>query len=410
MSPRPENHGGIPKSKQSGRRARRTASDQRPEERNVIFGLFNGPLDRTSPEPLHAQLASHIRRAILEGRLLPGERLPAESDVCTALSVSRNTVIRAMNDLRGEGLLYRERGSGTYVRSLMERPAVRQDTLRLGVVSPALSLPANDPYLSGVLSGISAALQDVNAVAVLGSRAANPSSDYFQEITRRDIDGFLVIAPRKEHRNTLSVLARNGIPFVLVGAALEEDWDAVLADNQTGTRTAVEHLHALGHQRIALFTGPRSAFDSEARWTGFRKACSDFMIEVPTAWDVELANESEWEADIRRTLGRWMRSNNPPTALLAAGFPLLLASVRTLKALSVEIPARLSLVGFDDYAVAEYIEPALTTVRQPLEAMGASAVRLLAGRIRGEIGGQAVRQVLPVDFVVRKSTAGPPRP
>lgn len=395
---------GIPRSKRRGNG--RTRPGPAPATVDTVLAeLFGAPLDPKAPEPLFAQIASRLRHAIQTYKLLPGERLPSEPEICRFLGVSRNTVMRAVNTLRAEGLLYRERGSGTYVRDL---PAAQGRTpLRFGIVSPTSRLSMFDLYLGGILSGLSGTLQELDAVAVLGSPSVNPSSDYFTEITRRDIDGFIVITPSPRDRGAVAVLAKNHVPFVVVGADFDQAWDAVTTDNRLGMRLALRHLWDLGHRRIGLVAAPDYDYDSAERWEGFLQTWTAEGPEGVQPLLLRLTEIGRWEDEIQSALADWLRLSSPPTAIITAGLTITTAALHTLRCLGVRIPEDVSLVGYDDYTLMEYLSPPLTTIRQPLAALGATAARLLAAKVRGQVP-TAVHHVLPVELVVRGSTAPPP--
>lgn len=373
----------------------------------VFAELFLPPLDPHASKPLYEQISNRLRDAIGAYKLLPGSRLPSESELCKMLGVSRNTVMRAINDLRDEGLLYRERGSGTYVRHAPKHPMDLQPTLHFGIVSPTSRLTMTDLYLSGILDGLSHSLNEVGAVAVLGSPSINPSSNFFREITRRDIDGFIVIAPSQHDLGAVSVLAKNGVPFVVIGADFTPEWDAVTSDNRLGIRLAFDHLRSLGHTRIGFICAPDHDFDSGERWKGLEEAWRDAEPADGRLLTLRLTTIDRWEEEITRTLAIWLEAPNPPTAIVGAGLPMTLISLRTLHTLGVSVPKEISIVGYDDYTMMEYLAPPLTTIRQPLAAMGATAARLLAAKVRGEAP-VPVHHMLPVELVVRGSTA-PPR-
>lgn len=394
----------IPRSKQKSNDLQPYSLSRAPQT-DVLTELFTVPLNPQGPDPLYDQIAGRIRMAIQMHKLLPGTRLPSEMELCSLLGVSRNTVMRAVNGLREEGLLFRERGSGTYVRHAPNQSTKSLPTARLGIVSPTSQLSMDDLYLGGILSGLSQALKDIGAVALLGSPSINPSSDYFTEITRRDIDGFIVIAPSQRDRNAVAVLARNNVPFVLVGADFDPEWDAVTTDNQMGVRLALEHLTAMGHERIGYIGAPGLDYDSSERWEAFHESLGPRAAR----FSLRLSAKTDWEEQISQMLTDRLQGPEPLTAVITGGYPISLAAMRAFQRLRVTVPHTVSLVGYDDYTMMEYLSPSLTTIRQPLGSMGALAARLLTARVRGQIQ-DPVHHVLPVELVVRGSTAPTAQP
>lgn len=187
---------------------------------------------------------------------------------------------------------------------------------------------------------------------------------------------------------------RPGLPMVTLDRPVP-GCDAVHADHVEGGRLLARHLRALGHERVALLHGPDDLPSARARRRGFLDA---FAPALPM-WQCDAGFTHELPVDARRLLAA-----GGFDALVCANDAVAIGAVRQLRQAGACVPQDVSVVGFDDIPWAPLMDPPLTTVAQPLRAIGAAAVRLLLERIADPR--RATRQVvMPVELVVRASTA-----
>ncbi len=204
-----------------------------------------------------------------------------------------------------------------------------------------------------------------------------------------------------------SQLRTRGIPFVIVDPAGEpmHDTPSVGTTNWNGGLTATRHLLALGHTRIAAIGGPEDILCSRARLDGFRAAMDAAGVGV----DHTLVSNGRFAVEEGIARGRALLSQpNPPTAIITGNDLQALGVYQAARELRRHIPDDLSVVGFDDLPVAQWVGPPLTTVRQPLVEMAETAAEMVLAMARGETPSQA-RVELSTELVVRESTS-PPRP
>ncbi|WP_431279579.1 LacI family DNA-binding transcriptional regulator [Leifsonia poae] len=204
-----------------------------------------------------------------------------------------------------------------------------------------------------------------------------------------------------EHRQQLRT--RN-IPFVVVDPAGDPPADvpAVGATNWAGGVTATRHLIGLGHRRIGVISGPTDLMCSRARVAGYQSA----LAEAGLPYVVELAGSGAFsQADGEREARRMLALRDRPTAIVAGNDLQALGVYDAAAALGLEIPADLSVVGFDDVRPALWARPPLTTVKQPLQEMAEEATRMALRLRSGDIDN--ARLELATSLVVRQSTAAP---
>jgi LacI family repressor for deo operon, udp, cdd, tsx, nupC, and nupG len=208
----------------------------------------------------------------------------------------------------------------------------------------------------------------------------------------------------------LRVLAAiaESIPTVAIASRVEAlKLHSVDIDNRGGGRLATTHLIENGHRAIATITGPLDWPSAQARLEGTREALRDAGVEAKLA----VASTGEWGVEAGRSaMAELMRSGDRFTAVFAQSDLLALGAIAELQARGLSVPGDMSVIGYDDIPVARYMSPALTTVRQPMNEVGATAVRLLTQELAGPSPSGRKRrrhQLVDVSLVVRQSVAGP---
>lgn len=202
-------------------------------------------------------------------------------------------------------------------------------------------------------------------------------------------------------------LESRSIPHVLVDTAgeLPAGVPVVGSNNWNGALLATRHLLDLGHRRIAVISGPQDVLCSRARVDGFRSAHADAGVEV----DPSLVRFGTFEVEGGYRYGYELLSRpDRPTAIFAGSDLQALGVLRAARDLRLEVPRDVSVVGYDNLPLMQWITPSLTTVDQPLHEMARAATRIVVALGRGEAP-PPLRVELATDLVVRESTAPPPR-
>jgi DNA-binding LacI/PurR family transcriptional regulator len=202
-------------------------------------------------------------------------------------------------------------------------------------------------------------------------------------------------------------LATRGIPLVLLDPTGEPDLQvpSVGAGNWSGGLAATRHLLELGHRRIAIITGPDFALSSRARLDGYRTALD--MAGVPVDPDLISRGDFVIEGGLAQA-HRLMRLPDPPTAIFACNDGQATGVYHAAHQLGLRIPEDVSVVGFDDLPSTRWMNPPLTTIRQPLAEMAAAATTMLVTLAQSEPLTQS-RIELGTELIVRESTARPAR-
>ena len=332
------------------------------------------------------------------------------TSIAAQAGVSVSTVSKVLNGRTDVAPATRER-IGLLLRRHGYQPGSQ---LGFGVVDLLLGagfhLPGtlrHSPWAEQLIQGATEAAAEAGySVVVNAVSSASEFHRWLELATVRGTHGALSVLhlPRGAE---LQQLAAAGIPVVVIDPAEEPgpDTRSVGTTNWQGGLTATRHLIELGHRRIAAIAGSAGLWSSQARLDGYRAA----MHEAGLAADDRLIRRDKFTvAGGRRQAAHLLRLTDRPTAIVAANDDQAFGVLQALRDLALRAPEDLSVVGFDDVLIAAWAAPPLTTVRQPLAAMAATAVRMLGAS--GSGAAQAHHVELATTLVIRDSTAPPPGP
>jgi DNA-binding LacI/PurR family transcriptional regulator len=333
-------------------------------------------------------------------------------DIAVATGVSRSTVSRILSSAPLQVPVSRETRERVLAlaRELGYRPNPLARALR---GAPTMLLGAivrdiTDPFFAGAIEAISSAARarGYNIVLGLAHARATEAQELAAVLEARQVDGILVLGDMGDQPRLLADLAESLVPVVAMWQGTTLDLiPGVQVDNGLGIRTAVEHLVGLGHRRIA-FIGGRLLGDIRERQGAYVEAATAILGEIPAGYVQRVANTPEGG---EAALAALLHVTPRPTAIVASTDTLAIGVLRAALLRGVRVPAELSVIGFDDIAMASVTVPSLTTVRMPTAAMAAEAIELLVGEAGDESGEHAIVRVFPPSLVVRGSTAAPPQ-
>jgi len=329
-------------------------------------------------------------------------------DVAALAGVSIATVSRVLNDRPDVAPATRElvlnyvRDLG-YMSNRNARALAGKQTGLIGLVVPF----ARDGFFSEIIEGASEAVYERDARLVLCPTHHHKGREVsmLEHLMHGTTDGSLLVLPL-ESIAELREIQRVDLPFVVIDPStpLDEDVPVVAATNWAGGRKATEHLIGLGHTRIGVITGFRGWCASIDRLAGYHSALMAAGIPIIP----EYVREADfWIEGGGRAARELLALPSRPTAIFAMSDAMAVGTLAAARELGIQVPAELSVVGFDDIAMAALAYPALTTISQPLQEMGRLAVTLLYRQIAGQPL-DANRAELSTKLVVRDSTAPPP--
>lgn len=379
------------------------------------------PVDKEDPLPRHVQVQRILRDMVTNGHLKPGDKIPAEVDIAVQMGVSKMTVNKALLSLTASGLFIREVGRGTFVApprngDLQPAPAdLDRPRIALSFVEGARNVLQSD-YYGNLYRGVTEALEPYLAATSddgpcvdlhLGALAAR---DYMDEEEREPADGRLIVAPRAESIASIEALWQHGKAVLVVGASWPSmGVPSVDSDNIGGAAEAVQHLVELGHRRIAMLLAEEETANIQDRLTGYRRALA--RARLPHSDDYEVRAQEMWRigGTAREHLKRLLSSPEPVTAIFAAGHYLALDAANVVREAGLRIPEDVSVIGYDDPVSAQLVYPPMTSIRQPLVEMGRRAAERLLRMVFRQETRNVIREMLPAQLVIRRSTAAPPQ-
>jgi DNA-binding LacI/PurR family transcriptional regulator len=329
-------------------------------------------------------------------------RRPTLDEVALRAGVSRSVASRVINNTRDVSPNARD-AVRKAVRELgyVPNPTARAlATSQAGAVLLAVSHDDPglfaDPFFAHIIVGINAALEKTDLVLMLLLADTERGRERLERVLRsRRADGIMLLALHGE--DPLYRLAqRLELPTVLGGRPLHgEPAFYVDADNRGGARVATEHLIASGRRRIAAITGRQDTQVGVTRHQGYREAMALAGLDGSRT---ELSDFTETGG--AEAMARLLERCPDLDAVFAESDSMAAGAVRTLKAAGRSVPDDVAVVGFDDLPIARTTDPALTTIHQPVQALGREMAKMLIDLMAGE---QPVPLLLPTHLVVRAS-------
>lgn len=289
-----------------------------------------------------------------------------------------------------------------YRPNRLAKSLVTRTTHSIGVVPPKLHRDMLlSPFIQQALNGIVNVAEELHQDLVLftGSERNRPDS-VANDLLDSRIDGVIFIAPHAESQ-VVELLADRNFPFAVVASGRNVSGPGFEIDNECGATLLLEHLWQLGHRRIAHVAGRHQAMDSRARTEAYLSFMQRKGLDVPPEYvlQTDFFYQGGYDA-----APRLLSLPEPPTAIFAANDDTALGVIDCAKNMGRRIPEDLSVVGFDDTEAAAKADPPLTSVRQPVEEMGARAMRAVVARVQGlPVEGHR----FPTALVIRQSTCPP---
>jgi len=217
-------------------------------------------------------------------------------------------------------------------------------------------------------------------------------------------DGVILTPPHSDNLLITALLRRENIPFAQIGSTGEGGGIALIMGDEGAARAATRYLMDLGHKRIGFIKGA-----AEYKLSSWRKAGWKAQMEEAGLPNEDLCAEGDFTYDSGVTAARQLLALDPkPTAIIASSGHMAMATVQVAREMGLEVPRDLSVVSFDNTPMTLFTSPALTAIDQPVAKTTALAVELIVAAKRGEDLPEGPT-IVPAGFIVRDSTAPPPR-
>ncbi|GIF06872.1 LacI family DNA-binding transcriptional regulator [Actinoplanes siamensis] len=315
--------------------------------------------------------------------------------IARVAGVSVPTVSRVLNGRDGVSPATRERVEELlHDHGYRARPARSAPVALIDVVFPEFECAWETEQIRGIEAAASAAGV---GIVVSSLRGGAPGTEQLLRRLRLGRTDGVILAAGSSTDAVRSALRSLNVPVVALdpAARVADDVPTVDAANFAGAHRATRHLLELGHRRIAMIAGAAELRCSQARLDGYRAALGSGGLVERGNFD----HASGLAAGLRL-----LARDDRPTAIFASNDNMALGVYEAARQLGVAVPARLSVVGFDDVPNARWASPPLTTVRQPLRDMGHRAAGTLLALVRGEAV-DTPHVEMTTDLIVRESTA-----
>jgi LacI family transcriptional regulator len=328
-------------------------------------------------------------------------------DVARKAGVSVSTVSHVVNHTRRvlpetRKLVEAAIASVGYQTNTLARSLKTATTKSVGIAISAIS----NPYFSDIICAIETECARLGLMVFLSDTHDDPERELnvVKALHQRRVDGIILAPSPDPLERTLRYIEAAGIPCVLVDRMPNERFDQVGVKNCEAMALLIAHLASYGHRRIGFIAGHPGFATTLERIAGYRSALAAHGLEFDAAL---LVTGNATTAAASASTHALMALPHPPTALAAGNNMATIGAMRALRALRLEVPADISIVGIDDFEWADCFEPRLTVVAQPCEEIGRRAVALLTERIAS--AGGARRTIRLDGALIKRNSCGPPR-
>jgi DNA-binding LacI/PurR family transcriptional regulator len=264
-----------------------------------------------------------------------------------------------------------------------------------------------NPFFAEVVRGIQDEAHANGFMILLADFAEDASreSGLLRASFSKPLDGIIVCASRLSDGELIALREQTSVPLVLLNRQVAHPaLSCILVDFENATYRAARHLINLNHTRIAYLAGPTGSTASRARRRGIEMALREAGLSLPEAWcPASFPNVDGAFQAMSALLS--LSADQRPSAVLVYNDVMALGALHAIRAHHMRVPNDISVVGFDDIAMAAHTNPPLTTVAQPKYRMGKLAMRLLAQLARGEPVRSEGFTLLDAPLIVRESTA-----
>lgn len=292
-----------------------------------------------------------------------------------------------------------------YQPNMLSRNFRRARSFTIVVLVPNIA----NPFYSRVIRGIEEVAQKRGYSVLLGDtrNSISRESEYFQLVSTRQADGAIQLSsnvPEIKIRDKTPKPAPipivnaceyiNGKPFPTVGI-----------DNQAAASTLCDYLIKMGHKRIGVVKGPDDNPLTKDRLSGYRASLKKAKITYDKS--IVVSGDFTMASGFIAT-SYFTHASSQPTAIFCMNDEMAIGLIQGLKSKGLRVPQDISVAGFDDIEFAKYADPPLTTISQPAEDIGRTAMNVLYGLLEGTQPDPR-EHILNTEFILRKSTASPSR-
>ncbi|WP_078409872.1 LacI family DNA-binding transcriptional regulator [Priestia abyssalis] len=323
-------------------------------------------------------------------------------DVAKTAGVSIATVSKVLNNTgriseKTRQNVLRVTKNLNYQPNLMASALMGKKTKTIGLLIPDLA----NPFFSELARNIEDSAQELgyNLIICSTDYLSEKETKYISLLRQKNVDGF-ILASGFEDLKKVEDLIKEEIPVSIVARDFPTvPVNTVAIDDFVGGYRATSYLIGLGHENIGIIA--RDVWSNRERVRGYKQALEENNLKAPSYFEYAQESNIAWG---KRITKKYLNNNNVPTAIFACNDLLTIGAIQAAKENGLLVPEQLSVVGFDDTAIASVIDPPLTTIAQPIQVMGREIMKLMIDMIENKKKDK-IRITLMPELIERKSTA-----
>lgn len=335
---------------------------------------------------------------------------PTIRDIAKKVNRSITTVSRALHDYddvsaETKELVRQAAKEMGYVANKQAQLLRQQHTDTIGFILPTFGPRFSDPFFSEFLAGIGnvASEHDYDVLISTCPPGEHEMETYEKFVQSQRVDGFIIVRTRVNDERVL-YLDSLDFPFVAFGRVPGYEHIPYIDENsENGMRLIVDHLVKLGHRKFACIAPSLNMTFANHRIKGLKEGLGSYNIEMSP--DCVLTGDLTEKGGYERTLQLIDRSQRP-TAIVACNDLMAIGAIRAIQDSGLKVGRDISVTGFDDIPISEYVQPSLTTVSQPIYQIGRSACEMLIELLSTKASGR--RQVLLEPTLIMRHSTGIP--
>lgn len=362
-------------------------------------------MSHTKELPIYRRIADDYRNRIASGELSPGTLIPPQTDLAVLHSTSEVTIRKALKLLVDDGLIYRVRKRGTFVRDVRS-PAHSPNGAGANSMQKVFFV-YNDVHISILTQEIHRSMIDgiVDACNTHAIELVFHNSRDNPQLPEDPNAGYLLWGFEWKSVSVIEGWKQAGYKMVTLHNYFPHlDIPYVNCDNYTGGYLATQHLLSLGHKRLGIILLGRSSYDLypeyALRLQGFNLALSNNGINYDHELVfVDTAPNNDLEELGYKGMKKLMELPTPPTAVFAAADFAAMGTLNAAEDLGLVVPDDVSIIGYDGYSFGQYSRPALTTVEQNFYNLGRSGLEKLLN-----VQSDSMESLVVPQLIIRGST------
>lgn len=359
-------------------------------------------MDKSGSPTKYSMIYKDIRERILDGTILPGEKIDSENMLCKRYDVSRYTVRRALADLIGEGLVEARHGQGTFCT--LRRLSGRR-THNIAVITTYLS----DYIFPSVIRGIDRVMTENNYTMFLKNTGNSQKNEArcLEEMMGKGVDGLIIEPSRSEvfckNEPIYRELDAMGIPYVFIQGRYQQlkSKPCVLLNERRGGYLATKHLIDTNHKNIVgIFK--MDDFQGNERYKGFVEAHNDGALPVNPDYTLWFHTEDR-RVKPMASVAELLEQDQPVDGIVCYNDQIAVSILNGLRGLGYDVPRDISIVGYDNSSLAVNATIGLTSVNHPKEQLGEAAAGLLLDLINGVADMSDQKKIMEPELIIRES-------